>query len=83
MANFDEDHKLIWTEITDQEAQLYINFLRRQIGRHEREEELSRLLMSVMDKFSAELEGSSVFRHAEDIEGALIAISKVKEYFRL
>ena len=83
MANFDEAHKLIWTEITSQEARLYINFLRREIGRHEREAEFSQLLRDIVDKFSAELEESAVWRHEEDIEEINSLISKVKEYFRL
>jgi len=83
MANFDEDHKLIWTEITPQEAQLFINFLRLEVDRHEREEEFSQLMASIMDSFSKEVWESAYLRHTKDVREINELISKVKEYFRL
>lgn len=83
MANFDEDHKLIWREVTHEEAQLFINFLRLEVDRHEREEEFSQLMMSMMDSFSKEVWESAYLRHAKDIREIYGLISKVKEYFRL
>ena len=83
MANFNEAHKLIWTEITDQEARLYINFLRLEADRHGRELEFCLLMMEVFDSFSMELWQSAWSRHTIDLNEIDELISKVKEYFRL
>ena len=79
---FDEEHKVVVSTLTREEAPQFIYFLQDEVKRHKKAKEEADF-MWCMRPIISKIYESAAIRHKEDIEAIDLEIKKVKEMFGL